>query len=203
MFARNDRELGLFGRSGAIRRDGDGSEPDLIEFVGSGRSAGSDVAKDVILAIDQGTTGTTCSRGGRRAPHPRSRLSRVSPVLPAAGVGRARPGGAGFRARLRRGRVRSAGVRPSELWRSGSRISARRPSSGNEPRQAGRPRDRLAGPGTAERCRELPADLLRARNGLVPDPYFSATKLEWLLARTDVPRSEPRSGRSTRGSSGS
>ena len=26
-------------------------------------------------------------------------------------------------------------------------------------------------------------DLVRARTGLVPDPYFSATKLEWLLAR--------------------
>ena len=35
---------------------------------------------------------------------------------------------------------------------------------------------------TAERCRELPADLLRDRTGLVPDPYFSATKLEWLLS---------------------
>jgi len=35
---------------------------------------------------------------------------------------------------------------------------------------------------TAERCRELPAALVRERTGLVPDPYFSATKLEWLLA---------------------
>jgi glycerol kinase len=34
---------------------------------------------------------------------------------------------------------------------------------------------------TADRCRELDADLIRARTGLVPDPYFSATKLEWLL----------------------
>ena len=38
---------------------------------------------------------------------------------------------------------------------------------------------------TAERCRQLQADgreaLLRARTGLVADPYFSATKLEWLL----------------------
>ena len=34
---------------------------------------------------------------------------------------------------------------------------------------------------TAERCRELDADLIRERTGLVPDPYFSATKLEWLL----------------------
>ncbi len=44
---------------------------------------------------------------------------------------------------------------------------------------------------TAERCRDLPADLIRERTGLVPDPYFSATKLEWLLAAIgpDVPRS--------------
>jgi glycerol kinase len=34
---------------------------------------------------------------------------------------------------------------------------------------------------TAERCRELDAALIRERTGLVPDPYFSATKLEWLL----------------------
>ena len=39
---------------------------------------------------------------------------------------------------------------------------------------------------TAERCRELPAALIRERTGLVPDPYFSATKLEWLLARVDA-----------------
>ena len=34
---------------------------------------------------------------------------------------------------------------------------------------------------TADRCRELDAALIRERTGLVPDPYFSATKLEWLL----------------------
>ncbi|MDE3189412.1 MAG: glycerol kinase GlpK [Acidobacteriota bacterium] len=38
---------------------------------------------------------------------------------------------------------------------------------------------------TAERCAELPADLIRARTGLVPDPYFSATKLESLLRGRD------------------
>ena len=36
---------------------------------------------------------------------------------------------------------------------------------------------------TAERCRELDAASIRERTGLVPDPYFSATKLEWLLRR--------------------
>ena len=38
---------------------------------------------------------------------------------------------------------------------------------------------------TADRCKELPADLIRERTGLVPDPYFSATKLEWLLHEHD------------------
>ena len=37
---------------------------------------------------------------------------------------------------------------------------------------------------TAARCAQLPRDLIRERTGLVPDPYFSATKLEWLLRRT-------------------
>ena len=36
---------------------------------------------------------------------------------------------------------------------------------------------------TADRCAELDADFIRTRTGLVPDPYFSATKLEWLLQR--------------------
>src|SRR6266540_3544282 len=39
---------------------------------------------------------------------------------------------------------------------------------------------------TAERCRELPRDLIRDRTGLVPDPYFSATKLEWILSERDA-----------------
>ena len=34
---------------------------------------------------------------------------------------------------------------------------------------------------TAERCATLDPELIRERTGLVPDPYFSATKLEWLL----------------------
>jgi len=34
---------------------------------------------------------------------------------------------------------------------------------------------------TAERCRELDPALIRRLTGLVPDPYFSAPKLEWLL----------------------
>ncbi|MBA3443491.1 MAG: glycerol kinase GlpK [Gemmatimonadales bacterium] len=42
---------------------------------------------------------------------------------------------------------------------------------------------------TADRCRELRESglepMLRERTGLVADPYFSATKLEWLLRNTE------------------
>ena len=44
---------------------------------------------------------------------------------------------------------------------------------------------------TAERCDELVAEgrlpLVRQRTGLVLDPYFSGTKVEWLLRHGDVP----------------
>src|SRR5207245_11223962 len=47
---------------------------------------------------------------------------------------------------------------------------------------------------TAARCRQLVkqrrAALVRQRTGLVIDPYFSATKIEWLLA--NVPSLEQR-----------
>src|SRR5262249_59945019 len=43
---------------------------------------------------------------------------------------------------------------------------------------------------TAERCRDLPAGLVRERTGLGSDPYFSATKLEWLLSQTDLKQPE-------------
>jgi glycerol kinase len=48
---------------------------------------------------------------------------------------------------------------------------------------------------TAERCDALRddghLDLVRRRTGLVLDPYFSGTKLEWILANTDVDAADP------------
>ena len=45
---------------------------------------------------------------------------------------------------------------------------------------------------TTERCRQLRDSglepMLRERTGLVADPYFSATKLEWLLQKSDYAR---------------
>jgi glycerol kinase len=137
----------------------------------------------VLLGIDQGTTGTTClvvdealrtkGRGYRTVaqhyPHPgwveqdpnrlwESVLAATEDALEEAGVGAA------------------------DLTAIG--ITNQRETTIVWDRTTGEPahsaivwQDRR----TAERCKELPADLIRDRTGLVPDPYFSATKLEWLL----------------------
>jgi len=145
----------------------------------------------VIVAIDQGTTGTTClvvdeelrirGRGYRELPQhfPNPGWVEHDPeeiwqsVLAAAEEA-----------------VRDARIRPDELLAIG--ITNQRETTLLWERASGQPvapaivwQDRR----TAERCRELPAALIRQRTGLVPDPYFSATKLEWLLARTELPAS--------------
>jgi glycerol kinase len=145
----------------------------------------------MILAIDQGTTGTTClvvdeelqirGRGYRELPQHFPRPGLVEhdaeeiweSVLSAADEA-----------------VRAAGVGAADLRAVG--ITNQRETTVLWERATGRPvapaivwQDRR----TAKRCRDLPAELIRARTGLVPDPYFSATKLEWLLRRTEVPPS--------------
>jgi glycerol kinase len=139
----------------------------------------------VLLAIDQGTTGTTClvvddalavrGRGYRSLTQqfPEPGLVEQDPeelwqtVLAASEAA-----------------LLDAKVGASELRAIG--IASQRETTVLWDRSTGRPvapalvwQDRR----TAARCAELPAELIRARTGLVPDPYFSATKLEWLLAR--------------------
>jgi len=139
----------------------------------------------VILAIDQGTTGTTClvvDPGLRVVGRGYAQLTQHFPqpgwvehdpeeiwqtVVAAAEAA-----------------VRSAGVPARDLTAIG--ITNQRETTLLWERATGRPvypaivwQDRR----TADRCAELPAELLRERTGLVPDPYFSATKLEWLLGR--------------------
>jgi glycerol kinase len=146
----------------------------------------------VILAVDQGTSGTTClivddelrirGRGYRELPQhfPRPGWVEHDPEQIWQGaLGAAEDA------------LREAGVRPGALRAIG--IANQRETTLLWERKSGRPvapaivwQDRR----TAERCRELPADLIRAKTGLVPDPYFSATKLEWLLARTQLPARE-------------
>jgi glycerol kinase len=143
----------------------------------------------MILAVDQGTTGTTClvvddelrirGRAYRELPQhfPQPGWVEHDPeeiwgsVLGAA-----------------EDALRNAGIRAADLRAIG--ITNQRETTVLWERATGRPvapaivwQDRR----TAARCRELPAELIRARTGLVPDPYFSATKLEWLLAWVDAP----------------
>ncbi len=137
----------------------------------------------MILAIDQGTTGTTClvvdegtgilGRGYRELPQhfPRPGWVEHDPeeiwqsVLGAAAAA-----------------LEAAGLRPRDL--STVAITNQRETTLLWDRATGEPvapaivwQDRR----TAERCRELDPGLIRDRTGLVPDPSFSATKLEWLL----------------------
>jgi glycerol kinase len=134
----------------------------------------------VILAVDQGTTGTTClvvdddltirGRGYAEVmqyfPHPgwveHDPEQIWQSVLAAAGQA-----------------IEAAGAAPTQIA-----VTNQRETTLLWERDSGSPvhnaivwQDRR----TAARCAELPADLIRARTGLVPDPYFSATKLEWLL----------------------
>jgi glycerol kinase len=131
----------------------------------------------VILTIDQGTTGTTCLVVDEELHVHRRGYAELPQHFP-------RPGWVEHD--------------PEEIWQSvlvaageagldgvdTIAITNQRETTLLWDRVSGRPvapaivwQDRR----TAERCRELDADLIRERTGLVPDPYFSATKLEWLL----------------------
>jgi glycerol kinase len=137
----------------------------------------------VLLGIDQGTTGTTClvldetlrtrGRGYREVAqhYPRPGWVEQDPnelwesVLAAVTDA-----------------LEAAGVRAGDLTAMG--ITNQRETTIVWDRITGRPAHRAIvwqDRRTAERCKELPADLIRDRTGLVPDPYFSATKLEWIL----------------------
>ena len=155
-----------------------------------------------VLAIDQGTTGSTALVLDPDADRHRPRLRRVRPALPPSRLGRARPrrhlaqrlprrrGGA------RRCRHRGAGRSP----RSASPTSAR-PSSSGTARPASRsPRPSSgrtgAPPASARSC--APGawrPLVRSRTGLVIDAYFSGTKVAWLLDHTDGLRAAGRARR--------
>ena len=133
-----------------------------------------------ILAVDQGTTGTTClvvdgdasvlGRGYAELPQhfPRPGWVEHDPEEIWASVL-----AAAERA------IAAAGVEPDALS-----ITNQRETTLLWERATGRPVDRAIvwqDRRTSDRCVGLPFDLLRERTGLVPDPYFSATKLEWLL----------------------
>ena len=145
----------------------------------------------MILAIDQGTTGTTClvfDEEGRAAGRAYSEFEQHFP----------RPGWVEHDAseiwevtrRVAAEAIVDAGIQGTELDGIGianqrETVVAWDPASGDPIYRALVWQDRR----TAERCDELKAagreDLVRERTGLVIDPYFSGTKIEWLLRNVE------------------
>src|SRR5579859_2898589 len=135
-----------------------------------------------VLAIDAGTTGVTClmvdsrgavsGRGYREVPQyfPRPGWVEHDPIEILECVK-----GAASDA------VKASGVVPAAIG-----ITNQRETIVVWERGTGRPLHRAIvwqDRRTSERCQQLAsrAEWISARTGLVPDPYFSATKLEWLL----------------------
>ncbi len=145
----------------------------------------------MILAIDQGTTGTTClvfDTGGRIAGRAYSEFEQHFP----------RPGWVEHDAteiwevsrRVAIEAIADAGIRGTELEAIGianqrETVVAWDPATGEPMHRALVWQDRR----TAARCDELRAagreKLVRERTGLVLDPYFSGTKIEWLLRNVE------------------
>jgi glycerol kinase len=146
----------------------------------------------VILAIDQGTTGTTClvfDGEGRIAGRAYSEFEQHFP----------RPGWVEHDAaeiwevarRVAAEALASAGIEGAELDGIGianqrETVVAWDPATGEPVHRALVWQDRR----TAGRCDELRAAgreaLVRERTGLTIDPYFSATKIEWLLRNVEA-----------------
>ncbi len=145
----------------------------------------------MILAIDQGTTGTTClvfDGEGRIAGRGYSEFEQHFP----------RPGWVEHDAgeiwkvtrRVAGEAILDAGIQGGDLDGIGianqrETVVAWDPASGEPLHRALVWQDRR----TAARCEELRADgreeLVRERTGLVVNPYFSATKIEWLLGNVE------------------
>ena len=148
----------------------------------------------MILAIDQGTTGTTClvfDGDGKVRGRAYSEFGQHFP----------RPGWVEHDAneiwevtrRVARHALADAKADPGSLDAIGitnqrETVVAWDPKTGEPVHNALVWQDRR----TAARCDELREagheDLVRERTGLVIDPYFSATKIEWLLANVEGAR---------------
>jgi len=147
----------------------------------------------VILAIDQGTTGTTCIVFDADAKIVGRGYSEFEQHFP-------RPGWVEHDAaeiwevtrEVAIAALANAGIGGSELTGIGitdqrETVVAWDPKTGEPLHRALVWQDRR----TAERCDELKAagheQLVRERTGLVIDPYFSGTKIEWLIRNAEMP----------------
>jgi glycerol kinase len=159
----------------------------------------------MVLAIDQGTTGSTCIVFDERMEMVGRAYREFAQHFPQPGwvehdlgeiweVTSAVAGEA----------LDGAGVRAGELLAVGitnqrETVCVWDPATGEPLHRAIVWQDRR----TAARCDELRElgheGLIRARTGLVLDPYFSASKIEWLLEHVDGLRERARDGRAVFG----
>jgi glycerol kinase len=154
----------------------------------------------MILAIDQGTTGTTCLVFDEQAEPIGRAYREFAQHFP-------RPGWVEHDAReiwevtqaVAGEALADAGVLVGELQAVGianqrETVCVWDPATGEPLHRAIVWQDRR----TAARCDELRAaghePLVRARTGLVLDPYFSATKIEWLLENVEGLRERAHNG---------
>jgi glycerol kinase len=157
--------------------------------------------RSLVLAIDQGTTGSTALLIGRTGEVRGRGYAELPQRFPKPGWVEHDPG-AIWSSVLRaiRAALRDAGARAGAIAAIG--ITNQRETTILWNRRTGRPiahaivwQDRR----TADRCRALrragQATGVRHRTGLVIDPYFSATKVEWLLRHVRGAPALRRSGR--------
>jgi glycerol kinase len=159
----------------------------------------------MILAIDQGTTGTTCIVFDERAEPVGRAYREFGQHFPQPGwvehdakeiweVTQAVAGDALADAEVRLGELAAVGISNQR-----ETICVWDPATGEPLHKAIVWQDRR----TAQRCEQLRGDgheqLVRERTGLVLDPYFSATKIEWLLQNVDGLPERAREGRAVFG----
>src|ERR671922_2199088 len=145
----------------------------------------------MVLAIDQGTTGTTCLVFGEDAELAGRAYREFEQHFPRPGwvehdateiwdVSRAVAAEALADAGLRPGELRAVGITNQR-----ETVCVWDPDSGEPLHRAIVWQDRR----TAARCAELKAqgreELIREHTGLVLDPYFAGTKMEWLLENVE------------------
>lgn len=159
----------------------------------------------MILAIDQGTTGTTCIVFDEQAEPVGRAYREFTQHFPKPGwvehdaaeiweVTYAVAGEALQDAEVRLGELAAVGIANQR-----ETVCVWDPATGEPLHRAIVWQDRR----TAARCEELRAagheSLVRERTGLVLDPYFSGTKIEWLLRNVEGLRERAREGRAVFG----
>jgi glycerol kinase len=163
------------------------------------------LAAAMILAIDQGTTGTTCLVFDSEAELVGRAYREFTQHFPRPGWVEHDAGEIWDVTQVVAGEaLHDAGVQPGGLDAVGitnqrETVCVWDPNTGEPLHRALVWQDRR----TAARCEQLRAaghePLIRLRTGLVLDPYFSATKIEWLLEHVDGLRARAEDGRAVFG----